>query len=226
MISLIHPSRGRPEKAFETALKWISTAGVPVEYILSIDSDDTLIYEYQKKFLTKNKVIHSNRSAVDAINNAAKISTGNIIIVMSDDFDCPDEWGIKLVNATEGKKDWIAKTPDGVQKWIITLPIMDRLYYDRFGYVYNPNYLHMFCDTEMTCVADLLDRKIHLNIPFIHNHYSTGKSKKDEINERADKTWSQGENVFINRARENFGIKNPVGKIQDPGYVNWINKRV
>lgn len=241
-ISLIHPSRGRVEKAFQSALKWIKDAGEPVEYILSIDSDDQYFGLYHGKFIGSglsqpmrqgigawghDGILGSdNRSAIDAINNAAKQCTGDIIVVMSDDFDCPPQWATALLRLTEGKTDWIAKTHDGIQNWIITLPIMDRVYYQRFGYVYHPGYAHLFCDTEMSCVADLLQRRINLDIPFKHNHYSTGASKKDSVSERADATWGQGEALFIERARKNFDLIDPPGRITDEAYNNWIRRKL
>lgn len=233
-ISLIHPSRSRARTAYKTAMKWLQDPGQPIEHILSIDSDDPYISDY--KFLLSDEVsglfdttkilVNENRSAIDAINNAAKECTGDIIVVMSDDFDCPQNWAVDLLRLTEGKTDWIAKTPDGIQNWIITLPIMDRAYYNRFGYVYYPEYKHLFCDTEMTCVGDLLQKTIKLDIPFKHNHYSTGASKKDSVSERADSTWGQGEALFIERARKNFDLIDPPGKIMDEAYNNWIRRKL
>jgi len=226
IISLIHPSRGRAERAREVATKWINSAGVDVEYIISVDIDDPKLKDYDRLFKDHIILTGQNRSAIDAINSAAAISTCRIIVVMSDDFDCPENWGDQLIKLTTGKSDWIAKTYDGIQKWIITLPIMDREYYNRFGYVYHPEYRHMFCDTEMTCVADLTGRKIELPIKFSHDHYSTGRTKKDAINERADKTWEQGEKLFIERYKNNFGLIDPPGKIQSPEYLNWIKGKL
>lgn len=237
MISLIHPSRSRPEVAVDAAIKWIRGAGEPIEYILSIDNDDSKKESYLNRFsqnwlldefgpVRHGMIRNDNRSAIDAINNAAKECTGDIIVVMSDDFYCPPQWATALLRLTEGKTDWIAKTHDGIQNWIITLPIMDRTYYNRFGYVYYPEYRHMFCDTEMTCVGDLLQKTIKLDIPFRHNHYSTGASKKDLVSERADSTWGQGEALFIERARKNFDLIDPPGKIMDEAYNNWIRRKL
>lgn len=220
MISLIHPSRCRAYQAKQAAENWISRAGCSIQYILSLDSDEPQKMSYIGNDL--NFIVNSNRSAVDAINNAAKESTGDILVVMSDDFDCPQDWGKQIISLTTGKTDWIAKTPDGIQRWMITLPIMDRHYYNRFGYVYYPEYRHLFCDTELTCVADLLQRKIELPINFVHNHYSVSKSKKDEISVRADATQEQGEKLFIERAKKNFDLVNPPGKIVAPEYINWM----
>jgi hypothetical protein len=221
MISLIHPSRSRPEQAAKAAHNWLSKAKTPIEYILSLDIDDISIYDHAGRSIT-----NSNRSAVDAINAGAKACEGDIIVVMSDDFDCPDWWDLDLLKAVEGKTDWIAKTNDDIQRWIITLPIMDRTYYNRFGYIYHPDYLHMFCDTELTAVADMTGRKINVPMEFTHNHYSTGRFKKDAISERADKTWNQGEALFLQRYKTNFGLSGKLNPITSQDYLNWIKSKI
>lgn len=218
MISLIHPSRGRSGRAFDAAQNWIKKAGREIEYILSLDRDDIVRYINPFGITT----INENRSAVDAINKAAQLSTGEILVVMSDDFDCPDDWANKIIHEANGRKDWIMKTQDGTQGWIITLPIMDRVYYNRFGYIYYSSYRHMFCDTEMTAVADLLQRKITSPLVFKHNHYSVSGEERDSVSIRADKTWEQGERLFRDRYAKNFGLVNPPGRITDRGILNWL----
>lgn len=232
LISVIHPSRSRPEKAKETIKKWIDRAGCYVDYILSIDKDDPMLKAYEWCITTRNSdgrfikgFSSNNRSAIDAINNAAKKADGDIFIQISEDFDCPEGWAVALDGMTKYKTDWIAKTPDGIQSWLITLPIMDRIYYNRFGYIYHPDYAHLFCDTELTCVADLTGRKITLDIPFVHNHYSTGRSQKDEVSIKADATWAQGESLFLSRAKNKFGLQNPPGKITSVEYINWMRQK-
>lgn len=226
MISIILPSRSRPQRAQETARKWLENVGADCEFILSIDFDDPMKKEYYNSFFLQSRIVcESNRSAIDAINNAMKVATGNIIIQISEDFDCPPLWGKKILEATQGKEDWILKTQDGIQPWMITLPIMDRKYYNRFGYIYHPDYLHMFCDTELSCVADLTGRRITSDILFPHNHYSTGKTRKDSVSEKADLTWNQGQKLFKERYRKNFDLKlcDLKGRIKNEGMINYIN---
>lgn len=229
MITLICPSRQRPKKMFDTIQTWLkkSSSVEPLEIIISLDIDDPELGTYWQMFEEINviRIKNNNRSAVDAINKAASCSSGNILIVVSDDFDCPEEWDKKILDATKGHTDWIIKTWDGIQKWIITLPIMDRAYYNRFGYIYFPEYLHMFCDTELSCVADLTGRKINLDVPFTHNHYSTGKSVKDNVSIKADATWNQGEHLFLERAKRKFDLVNPVGKVTSLEYINWMRTK-
>lgn len=224
-ISIIHPSRNRPKEAFETACKWRDNADLGFEYILSLDNDDNALSDYLKLFdnfgNTAKGCTYDNKSAIEAINKAAKIATGDLLIVISDDFDCFPHWDTLLISAIhwdaeklfmqiDRKTDFIVKTQDGLQKTLITLPIMDRIYYERFGYIYHPDYVHMFSDQEMTAVGHMLGKIITVDLEFNHLHYTTGKSAYDEINRKNDATWSQGEALFNERLKTNFGIENPV----------------
>jgi len=224
-ISIIHPSRGRAKQAYETAIKWLSRTfyDYNIEYILSIDHSDSEQSKYLIACSHLGKVVVSdNHSAIEAINNAAKIATGDLFIVISDDFDCPMGWDKLLLEALADKSDFVVKTDDGQQEWIITLPIMDRVYYERFGYIYNPSYEHLFADTEMTHVADLLCRNITLPIKFPHNHYTTGITPKDPINVKNDATWAQGEKIYLERVKDNFGLTTH-GKLQcGINHINWL----
>lgn len=213
-ISIIHPSKGRPDLAYQTIKKWLEYADLPVEYILSLDTEDVLWYfPAMESFVMQEqiKVIHhSNKSAIEAINVAVKETTGDLLLVVSDDFICPKNWCSKLIRHIDGHTDFIAKTRDGIQKTLITLPLMDRTYYNRFGYIYEPGYVHMWSDTEMTAVGHMLGRVIDIDMTFEHLHYTTGKSQKDAVNVKNDSSWKQGERLFNERLKTNFDIENPV----------------
>lgn len=236
LISIIHPSRSRPEQAAETAKRWLTSAKNPdaIEYILSLDCDDNsdyaamFGYELTGYIDTIHMAINDNQNAVQAINAAAKISSGRIIVCISDDFACPAQWDKFLIEQLHSHNDFIVKTDDGYQPWIITLPIMDRAYYNRFGYVYYPEYSHMFCDTELSAVADLLDRKITLPIIFRHNHYSLIGAKEDDVSRKANNTWVAGERLYLNRLQNNFGL-NPdeiKGVLRcDFGHIKWLQSK-
>lgn len=207
MISIIHPSRSRAGQSYRTAMSWISNAGCHVEHILSLDVDDPKIGEYAT---IDKKIVLPNKSAIEAINNAAQNARGDIFIVLSDDFECFPNWGKTLEILMAGQADWIIKTQDGIQEWVITLPIMEISYYQRFGYIYHPDYEHGWCDTEMTCVAELTGRKVVKNLFFKHNHHSVGGAK-DSVSEKCDATFEQGRSVFMRRKAENFGLNKTEG---------------
>lgn len=225
-FTLIHPSRSRPQKSFETIQKWTKYTGVhDVEIIVSIDSDDPLKDQYFKLYESSwSLLIGDNRSAVDAINNAAKIAKGDILIVVSDDTDCPADWAGVIARATEGQEDFVLKVFDNIQKWVITMPIIDRVYYNRFGYIYHPDYKHMFCDTDLTHTAELLGKIIWRNdIIFPHLHYSVAKAKRDDINDRADSTWNEGKRLYLSRFRKNFGLQNVnPWNISNDSHIQWL----
>jgi len=209
-ITILHPSRNRPRQADLIIKEWLGKAKNrnQIEYILSVDKDDKDLGAY-KSIGMSNKTyvsVNRNKSAIEAINHAAKVSTANLIVVVSDDFYTFQDWDDVLLKEVEYDSDFILKTKDGIQDWIITLPILDRAYYNRFGYVYFPGYKHLFCDTEMTTVGDILGRTIKSDLYFEHRHYSVGKSRKDLINIKNNKTWKQGENLYNQRKAINFGL--------------------
>ena len=202
-----------------TAKKWIDRIGLPqdeFEYVMSLDSDDPSLWGYTIKMpcLNYTTLINKNKSAIEAINVAAAFyakhrgKPGDFLIVISDDFDCPEDWGKKL-NRFTIHDDCVFKTRDGIQEWIVTLPIMGWGFYNRFGYVYHPSYKHNFCDTELTCVAQILGKLVSLNstpeeLIFPHLCESI---PKDDLNKRNDATFEDGKRNFIERKKRNFDLK-------------------
>lgn len=202
-FSLIHPTRSRPDKSAATISKWISRCDDywnNLEVIISRDKDDESKYDYKfasawTKLIT---VIESeNKSAVDAINEGAKLATGDIFIVVSDDTDCPMHWDKILLDAIGQSKDFVMKTDDGIQKRIITMPIMDRIYYNRDGHIYDPEFSHSWCDTFLTEKAHKRGRVItRMDIKFPHNHYSVTGEQPDELYKRNDLTHDRDRHIF------------------------------
>lgn len=228
-ISIIHPSRGRAGIAAGVNAQWMARSSRKnIEYIVSVDKSDPELSKYLQYFC-EYAVVNDNLSAIEAINNAAKVATGDIFVVVSDDFECPQNWDVDLLKYLDGKSDFVVKTYDGLQPWIITLPIMDRAYYNRFGYIYNPAYKHMFCDTEMTHVGDLLDRTIIVPMTFQHRHYTQpGGIKRDAISVKNDSTWGQGERIYLDGIRNNFGLKDEdiKGVLRcDHSHLNWLQSK-
>ena len=227
-ISIIHPSRSRPSLAEATYHKWMDSAILvdDIQYILSVDTTDPDLQKYLDIKGRRENVVSDNKTAIEAINEGARFASADLLIVVSDDFDCPVGWDALLLTALGGKSDFVLKTDDGCQPWIITLPIMDRAYYNRFGYIYNPAYKHLFADTEMTHVADLLGRKITLPIKFPHRHYTQdGGQPKDAINEKNDATWAQGEAIYLAGVRNNFELADPLEITLPEAHTNWLKRK-
>lgn len=213
-ISLLHPSRGRPEKAHETARHWFDKAGkINLEYILSCDSDDMQLHNYDPLNGAQNmrRIVNENRSVVEATNKAAIASHGDILIYLSDDFECPDNWGELVLKEFENEnRPLVIKVDDLLQPnhvTVLTIPIMNRALYERLGYFFQPEYKSMFCDVDLYYTAKhigALKNAFHLKFP--HNHHSIGKAENDETYRRSEANWRQGEEVFNRRRAQGFPI--------------------
>lgn len=227
-ITVIHPSRGRAELCSRTFKDTLRKSADNenyfrhTSYYVCIEEDQQQEY---LKHVRKTWVFNSN-TAIEAINICAKeYFKDDILVVMSDDFVLPKGWDTMIREAVGDKTDFVLKTFDTTQKWICTLPIMDKVYYDRFGYVYNPSYQHMFADTELTHVAELLGKLIVRNdIVFPHRTEVTGN---DAINKKNNGTWTQGEALYLERVKQNFGLPEELRKpVSYKPHQQWINQKI
>ena len=218
-ITLIHPSRGRHNKAYDTFTTWLhrSSGLHKIEHILSVDSDDTQLNWYVALFASSPRttiLISPNENVVQATNIAAKESTGDLLMYMSDDFMCPYNWDRSLIEVYEKNREYgypcLIKVDDGLQKFdvpVLTIPIMDRCLYEALGYFWRPEYASMFVDEDLfqTC-------KKHnwiVNAPelvFEHQHCSVGKAVRDETYIRSEANWDSGKAIYERRKAEGFPL--------------------
>ena len=219
LLSLIHPSRGRSQKAKSTLDTWLAkkSNGHDVQHLLSLDETDAEINHYIETFSDYSKlVINDNSCVVQATNEAAKHATGEFLIFLSDDFDCPHYWDSSLVNVSQkhhkSPRDdpFIIKVDDCLQVFktrVLTIPIMSRRLYECLGYFWYPEYKSMFADQDLYEVCDQMQVIIEApELKFEHRHYSIGKAPLDETYKKSEMNWNQGLNLFNKRKNENLGL--------------------
>lgn len=213
MISLLHPSRGRPQKSFENSREWIQKAGCDVELIVSIDSDDTQKDGYIAKYFNEKikLLINNNTSVVEATNHGAKVSTGDILLYLSDDFKCFDNWGLAVQKEFDGvSQPLLLKVDDCLQKFsvpVLTIPIMNRQLYERLGYFWHPEYKSMFVDESLFWTTTKLNAmRMCPHLKFEHAHVCVGKAPDDETYRRSSANWEQGKAVFQRHKAEGFPV--------------------
>lgn len=214
--------------AYEAFTEWMgkSSGNHSIEYILSLDDDEPQLDCYKKQFdeYPIKMLIGKNRSMVDAINAAAEKSTGDCLIVVSDDFGCPDQWDeklradpgllvgfgdVELMNLNGGLEfaihinDTITTREQGV----MTLPIISRAAYEKLGHIYNPVYFSMFADNELYDVCKNNGWLIHSDLIFEHRHWVNGKNPRDETYNRENDTavYNSGQKIY--EARRAAGFK-------------------
>lgn len=219
-ISLIHPSRSRPDKSAQTTANWISSIGIDIEWelIVSIDDSDKHITEYIKRYqlpfdsgMDIRLTLNDNKSVVEATNVAAELSDGDVLIYLSDDFRAPDNWGALVLKEFEGEeRPLLLKVDDCLQDFkvpVLTIPIMNRALYEKLGYFWHPNYKSMFVDEDLYWTAHKLGAlKFAEHLKFPHEHVSIGKAQDDETYRNSAKNWDQGKAVFAKRKAAGFPI--------------------
>lgn len=209
MISLIHPSRGRPQKSYDNAMMWMNLAGVITELVVSVDHDDPSLPEYKR--LYPKLIVGENEGVVQATNRAASQSRGDILVYLSDDFACFPNWGQAI--EVEFKKylgPTLLKVDDCLQDFfvqVLTIPIMNKLCHDKLGYFFHPGYRSMHCDEHLyhrTRKLGFLKMAQHLK--FEHKHVSVGKAQDDETYRRSSANWEQGKAKLAEHRRMNFSV--------------------
>lgn len=215
-FSLLHPSRNRMELAARAMDEWMGrrSGDHAIEYILSIDDDDANIEGYRRLAERHGAqlLIGRNRSLVDATNRAAARATGDVLIVVSDDFGCPVAWDRGLAAIIGVRRDVAVLVHDGVDGRILTLPILGRDLYRRLGYVYHPAYFSMFADDDLTATVRALGKLVdaRAELTFRHRHHTVrGGVDYDETYARQDSNaaWWAGWRVFEKRRAGGFGLR-------------------
>lgn len=184
-------------------------AGAPCELIVSLDHDDPQLSEYSK--LYSGAVINENRSVVDATNKAAREARGDILVYLSDDFNCFPNWGQAVIAEFQKYKGpTLIKVDDCLQKFdvpVLTIPMMNRELYDKLGYFWHPGYLSMFVDEHLYWRAKKLNAlQMAPNLKFEHRHVSVGKAQDDDTYRRSAANWNQGKKLFAQHKAMGFTV--------------------
>ncbi len=227
-ISLLHPSRNRAATAGDTVAEWLGkrSGRHEVEYILSIDRSDRQIAEYRRLAERHGArlIINRNRNSVQACNRAALVATGDLLIMVSDDFGCPEGWDDALAGAIGDRRDVAVLVDDGIGARTMTLPIIDRAYYRRSGYLLFPGYAHMYCDNDLEEVSRRLGKLIDAkHLVFPHRHYIVGAAPYDPTYHHAGSSWGRDALLFHQRQVRDFGLRPPT--LRDVATCGWLSLR-
>ena len=214
------PTRGRPAPFFEALDAYYANLSGTVSYhfVISCDQDDLLmnspeIIEKLRSYPHLSVYFGKSKSKVAACNcDIDKHPNFDILLLGSDDM-IPIVYGYDRVIVDAMRQfcpqyDGMLHFNDGFkQAALITLPIMGRRYYQRFGYVYFPGYVSLFCDTEMTDVALFLNKVTYFDTVLIeHRHPDAGKRDRDELYIRNDSFYGVDSQLYNRRKHANFGL--------------------
>lgn len=185
-------SRSRPKKFIEV-IENIHThlsRGCEFKILATLDVDDETMNNegmrnrlkmYDKVF----PIYGLSNNKIDAINREIEFTTSSdfdILINMSDDMAFIENSFDKIIESHINDGDCILHFPDQNQgSNCMTMSIMDRKYFERFNYIYNPEYESLECDVEAMEVGKRLGRYRYIDkVIFYHYHPSFGQAKYDE----------------------------------------------
>jgi GT2 family glycosyltransferase len=169
-ISLVHATRGRPIEAVQCMTLWLSRAKHPerIEHIFVVDSDDEKA-EVLKRF--RSVIQKENGFSVGAWNLGAQKASGDIIIQLSDDWECPPQWDEMVESRLDISKPQVLRISDGYRKdELLCMAILTKKYYEQHG-LFNPRFRNVYSDTDFTFRAAkngaIVDAR---DISIVHHH--------------------------------------------------------
>lgn len=171
------PSRSRPRLFRETFAKW-NAVPADVTFMVSLDHGDETLPEYLEFLHDKSNVlVFVGRSSckVEAINRDMEQAPDWSAVAIAADDMIPQrtDYAVEIMRLMAAKfpdTDGVLHLNDGrVGERCNTMPVIGRKFYDRFGYVFHPAFKAVYCDEELTEVAQGLGRSFYVAECLIHH---------------------------------------------------------
>lgn len=208
MIDLLikYPTRSRPE-LFKKTLALYQQDSLP-RFLITIDADDATMntpamLEWMDAQPRLKYRIGNSSTKIEAINDGLAEESFDLLIVAADDMipTVPNYAqriaGLFADHFPAG--DGVLHLNDGrTGRNLNTLPIMDRKYFDRFGYVYDGAYSSLWADNEFQSVSELLGRSCYIDCVLIR-HAWTEVTGKDDLHLRNEAFYESDRLVYESR---------------------------
>jgi len=183
--------------------------------LISVDGDDQSMSPLPVLDGNYTFVVGNSKNKIDAINRDINEFDYDfdILINMSDDMIFTKKGFDDIIRA-EFYNDFnqYIHFNDGNQKDnVCTMHIVGRDYYNRFKYIYHPEYISLWCDVENDIVAKQLGCYKYMgdNLKlFRHLHPAWGLAPQDALSIKTEDRalWIADEITFNKRKIKNFGL--------------------
>lgn len=206
MISLLCPSRERPDLARKMAESALSTCSAPtnIEILFYVDHDDPKQDDYFRVFhdlvFMKRVLILSETDSIavksvgEAWNKLAYYSIGDYLYMMNDDIVFQTtNWDLTLVSEHQRvffDNIGVIFADDGInQGRHCAFPLVSRLWYEILGYFTPECFEFMAHDTYIFDIAKRVDRVHYCPDVFVqHKHWTITKVKDATTKRHRDDT--------------------------------------
>ena len=217
-ISIIIPSRGRPQKLTEMMNSVLNFASAPklIEFVLYIDEDDKSNYEM---FDNKAIIIKGKRTYMGIMNNLCiQQASGKVIILCNDDVIVrTKKWDDIIYENIKLYADSIFLLyPNDLNKGskLCSFPVFSKKFYLRYPGLFPENYKGTLIDLHiMDIFIQLKELGINRikyldNVVFEHLHYTTGKSSFDKT--YSDRNRFADDDLFIAYSDLRLNLSNKI----------------
>lgn len=169
-----YPTRERPLKFAKCLDQYyrLMDSDSDYEFVVTVDNDDPEMNNPEVIRFLNNvpKLTYrfgDSKTKIEAINADIPDTDWDILVLISDDMipEVENFDNIIRKKMTEHfpDTDGVLWFFDGWRKDLNTLCILGRKYYDRFGYIYHPDYKSFWCDAEFTEVANKLGKQVYID---------------------------------------------------------------
>jgi hypothetical protein len=183
VISLLVPTRKRPERLRQMVQSVLETAAFMPEILCYITTDDE---SYDGQTPPEVKVIRGPRLIMSDLWNAlVPHARGDIFMLCADDVIFrTNSWDLEISRAFKDCRDKILLvfaddgSPNG--KRFASLPFVSRKWVETVGYFTGPGFSADYSDTWPFDVATMLGRVKYVPVLIEHMHHVWNKAKIDE----------------------------------------------
>jgi len=207
LISILVPSRGRPDWLHRTVYSAFQTATYPrrIEFVVYLDDDDHKLFDYTTRIPLAARAEYSQqinflirpRALLSACwNECAAKARGEIMMHCGDDltFDTPG-WDAHVRRA-------FADTPDKILfaygndlgphgETFGTHGFLHRKWIETVGYFVPPLFSSDWNDVWLNEVAEMIGRHKLLSFVTEHHHYTFGKAERDQTHAEREERGSR-----------------------------------
>ncbi len=211
------PSRSRPERFFRSldSLYQLCYAPENMYVLVTADTDDgtmmnsdvytRIVNDYKNIKIVYGRSegkIHAINRDMDKLHEYwPEAADWDIVVVMSDDMMMTmhgwDE--IMRIEIQQNGLDTLLHIPDQDAKHLLaTMYIAGRTFYERFGYIYDPRFLSLWCDNLVMDIAQKLGKYKFVNTQGVISHLNPvyGHLKRDEMFDRQQDDWGVDETTY------------------------------
>jgi len=212
-----YPTYKRPEWFMQTLSTYYKMLSGKHEYQFSLSlniDDDTMnnrpIIEWMDKCPLLSYRFGDHKNKIAAVNADMIGLDFDILFLISDDM-IPivqgfDDVIVKAMQEHFPDMDGALHYNDGCcgQDRTITLSIMGKKLYDRFGYIYHPDYASFYCDNEFTDEVRRMEKVIYIPEVIVKHDWKGFDKNRDNVYKRNSRLGKGDGDVYNRRKAAGF----------------------